>query len=163
MSTYRSDNSLPEITSRGSVCLVCVCVSRAFRARVRCDIDVLGCRDVAWGSFDSSLTGKLMHRPLSVLRVLILVVTCATGSVEARGSSLGPTAVWLLESCVSIGSVKLGLPGVAAQFFFASPIPTIRDVIRTGYVFTSFHVKRELPALSFTFIIAPAFLVAWVN
>ena len=37
--------------------------------------------------------------------------------------------VWLLESCVGIGSVKLGLPGIAAQFFFLSPIPTMRDVI----------------------------------
>ena len=34
-----------------------------------------------------------------------------------------------MESCVGIGSVKLGLPGIAAQFFFLSPIPTMRDVI----------------------------------
>eukprot|EP00037_Helgoeca_nana_P020726 m.206973 g.206973 ORF g.206973 m.206973 type:complete len:195 (+) comp25376_c0_seq1:85-669(+) len=59
------------------------------------------------------------------------------GAASTSEPLLGPTAVWLLESCVGIGSIKLGLPGVAAQFFFASPIPTFREVIAKGFVISA--------------------------
>ena len=46
----------------------------------------------------------------------------AAALVEAPFKSmLGPKAVWWLESCVGIGAVKMGLPGLAAQLCFLAP------------------------------------------
>jgi len=41
----------------------------------------------------------------------------------------GTTLQWLMESCVGIGTVKMGVPGLAAQVFFFSPVTSIMNIV----------------------------------
>jgi len=47
---------------------------------------------------------------------------------------VNPTTQWLLESCVPLGSVSMGLPGLAAQYFFLSPLTTMSQIRADGTV-----------------------------
>lgn len=42
--------------------------------------------------------------------------------------TLGPNAIWWLESCVGVGSFKIGLPGLAAQVCFFAPMEAMRTI-----------------------------------
>lgn len=52
----------------------------------------------------------------------------AVAGVVPASPYVGETARWWLESCVGIGSVKMGLPGIAAFAPVLAPLPTIRQV-----------------------------------
>jgi hypothetical protein len=50
------------------------------------------------------------------------------GALSAAEPMLGPKATWWLSECVSVGAIKVGLPGLAAQVFFFSPIPVFQKI-----------------------------------
>lgn len=53
----------------------------------------------------------------------------AAAPIVAAPARYGENTLWLFESCVGIGSIKMGVPGVVAQFFFVSPIPVFRTIL----------------------------------
>jgi solute carrier family 50 protein (sugar transporter) len=53
----------------------------------------------------------------------------AAAPVAVAPAKYGANTLWFFESCVGIGAIKMGVPGLVAQFFFVSPIPVFRRII----------------------------------
>jgi len=51
------------------------------------------------------------------------------GAASVAEPLIGPKMTWWLSECVNVGGIKLGLPGLAAQIFFFSPIPVIQKMV----------------------------------
>lgn len=79
--------------------------------------------------------------------------------------------VWWMERCVSIGSVRFGLPGIASQVLFFAPMAEMRRIIKEGSVgslpllpysslmingaiWTAYGVLSQNPALWATYSVA---------
>jgi len=113
--------------------------------------------DEEFGAAAVSTTASKPQPPKRVLPTVGAVpllgatATAAAASTAEPLLSLGPTSVWLLESCIGVGSVKMGLPGVAAQVFFLSPIPTFREIMSSG-------TTGKLPMLPFSSMLTNGFL-----
>eukprot|EP00041_Stephanoeca_diplocostata_P015996 m.311227 g.311227 ORF g.311227 m.311227 type:complete len:338 (+) comp20218_c1_seq1:433-1446(+) len=69
----------------------------------------------------------------------------------AKEPILGETAVWLLSSCVGVGSIKLGLPGVAAQTVFFAPLGAMKEISKKG-------TTGQLPLLPYSAMAASGYL-----
>lgn len=89
----------------------------------------------------------------------------ATGSVLASSSGLmvaaastseswlNPTMTWWLESCVGIGGISLGLPGLAAQVMFLAPMSAMSSIKKAG-------TTDKMPLLPYTAMMASGFVWA---
>lgn len=51
------------------------------------------------------------------------------GAASVAEPLIGPKVTWWLSECVNVGGIKLGLPGLAAQIFFFSPLPVIKKMV----------------------------------
>jgi hypothetical protein len=41
---------------------------------------------------------------------------------------IGPKATWWLSECVNVAGIKVGLPGIASQSFFFSPLSVVMKI-----------------------------------
>jgi len=54
------------------------------------------------------------------------------GAAAAAEPLIGPKATWWLSECLNLGGIKVGLPGIAAQMFFFSPVPVVKKMNDDG-------------------------------
>lgn len=86
--------------------------------------------------FATKSAGEDKERPRERLRSAVSVapVTAALpfiGAASATEAAMaGPKLTWWLSECVNIGGIKMGLPGLAAQTFFFSPVPVVMKIAK---------------------------------
>lgn len=83
---------------------------------------------VPWKLMVGAQNNRNVKQPCAVLPAQTsLLAVAPLAAIPAHGYS--ETVVWLFESCIGIGFIKMGVPGLVAQTFFVSPIPVFKRII----------------------------------